>query len=92
MNIWPTAHPDIIILDGRRCFISGGPDKGEVREPNVILASGDRIAVDVESVRILQSYPGTSLEEDVWQLRQIRHAVELGLGVSRDEEYEVVEG
>ncbi len=86
------VHPDIIILDGRRCFISGGPDKGEVREPNVILASGDRIAVDVESVRILQSYPGTSLEEDVWQLRQIRHAVELGLGVSRDEEYEVVEG
>ena len=86
------VHPDIIILDGRRCFISGGPDKGEVREPNVILASGDRTALDVESVRILQSYPGTSLEGDVWQFRQIRRAVELGLGVSRDEEYEVVEG
>jgi len=85
------VHPDLIIVDGRRCFISGGPDKGEVREPNVILASGDRIAVDVEGVRIIKSYPENSLEDDVWQFRQIRRAVELGLGVSSDQEYEIIE-
>ncbi len=84
--------PDLIIIDGRRCFISEGPSKGEVREPNMILASGDRIAIDVEGMRIIKSYPGTSLEGDVWQFRQIRRAVELGLGVSSDKEYEIVEG
>jgi len=86
------VRPDLVIMDGRRCFISGGPDKGEVREPNLILASGDRIATDVEGVRILQSYTGTSLMGDAWQFRQIRRAVELDLGVSGDEEYEIVKG
>ena len=39
--------PDLIIMDGRRCFISGGPSNGDLRQPNLILASGDRIAIDV---------------------------------------------
>ena len=86
------VSPDLVIMDGRLCFISGGPDKGEVRDPNLILASGDRIAADVEGVRILQSYSGTSLDGDAWQFRQIRRAVELDLGVSCDEEYKIVDG
>ena len=86
------VRPDLIIVDGRRCFISDGPERGEVREPNIVLASGDRIAIDVEGVRIIKSYPGTSLKGDEWRYRQIRRAVKLGLGVSSDEEYEVIEG
>jgi hypothetical protein len=53
--------PDLILTDGRKCCISGGPTAGECREPGLVLASGDRIAIDVEGLRILQSYAGNSL-------------------------------
>ena len=43
--------PDLIILDGRRAFISGGPSKGELREPGLVWASSDRIALDVEGLK-----------------------------------------
>lgn len=82
------VHPNLIITDGRMCFVRGGPDKGELRHPGVILASGDRIAIDVEGLKILESYPAEgSLKGDPWQFPQIRRAVELGLGVSSQDNY-----
>jgi uncharacterized protein (DUF362 family) len=83
--------PDLIIMDARKVFITGGPAKGEMREPNFILASGNQIAIDVEGVKILQGYAGNKLEgKNVWDLAQIKHAVELGLGPRSEEEYEVI--
>lgn len=83
--------PDLIIMDGRKSFVTGGPDMGEVVEPNVILASGDRIGLDVEGVKILQSYPRDNLlQMPVWELPVIKRAVELGLGVSSEDEYKVL--
>lgn len=84
------VRPSLIIMDGRKCFIKGGPFSGEVREPNVILASGDRVAMDVEAIKIIESFDGSSLREDPWSYTQIRHAVELGLGVKSEMEYSVV--
>lgn len=84
--------PDLIIMDGRRCFISGGPSSGELREPNLILASGDRIAIDVEGLKVIQSYPGHSLKKGPWELTMIRRAVELGLGATSEAEYRVIRG
>jgi uncharacterized protein (DUF362 family) len=84
------VRPDLIIMDARKVFISGGPAKGELKAPNLILASGDQVAIDVEGVKILQSYPGNSLKGDVWNLAQIRHAIELGQGPHNEQEYEVV--
>jgi len=83
-------HPSLIIMDGRTCFITGGPFNGEVREPNVILASGDRIALDVEAIRIIKSFEGSKLTDDPWAYTQIRRAVGLGLGVKDSGDYEVV--
>ena len=82
-----TVHPDLIIMDGRKCFTTGGPDVGRVGEPNVILASGDRIAIDVEALKILQSYRG-DIEFGInpWEFPQIKHAMELGLGVKCEDE------
>lgn len=54
-------HPDLIIMDGRKCFISGGPSKGVVREPGVILASEDRVAIDIEGIKTIQTFKGNSL-------------------------------
>ena len=86
------VHPNLIIMDGRKCFINGGPACGELREPNVILASGDRVAIDVEALKIIQGYEGSSLNEDPWSYTQIRRAVELGLGVKNEQEYVVISG
>jgi uncharacterized protein (DUF362 family) len=85
--------PDLIIMDGRTSFVTGGPDTGEAVEPNVILASGDRVAIDVEGVKILQSYPRDNLiQMPVWELPIIKRAVELNLGVSSEDDYEVLTG
>lgn len=83
--------PDLIIIDGRKSFVTAGPDNGDVVEPNVILASGDRIAVDVEGLKILQAYPRDNLiQAPVWEMPLIRRAVELGLGVKSEADYRVV--
>lgn len=54
-------HPDLIIMDARKCFINGGPEQGEIKEPHLILASTDRSAIDIEAIQIIQSYAGNSL-------------------------------
>lgn len=72
--------PDLIIMDGRKCFISGGPTAGEVREPHVILASISRLEIDLEEIKIIQSFPGNNLAgikaED---MTQIKRAKEIGI-------------
>ena len=83
--------PDLIIMDGRKSFVTNGPAEGEVVEPSVIMASGDRIAIDVEGVKILQSYPRDNLiKMPVWEMPLIKRAIELGLGVSGEEDYQVL--
>jgi len=84
--------PDLIIMDARKCFINEGPSKGEVREPGLILASDDRIAIDVEGIKIIQSFKGNSLKNlDPWEIPQIKRAIELGIGVKSEGEYELLE-
>jgi uncharacterized protein (DUF362 family) len=84
------VHPNLIIMDGRKCFITGGPFSGQVRNPNVILASGDRIAMDVESIKVIESFEGSKLKENPWSYTQIQRATTLGLGVRSETEYTVV--
>jgi uncharacterized protein (DUF362 family) len=86
------VHPSLIIMDGRKCFISGGPARGELRTPGLVLASGDRVAVDVEAVKVIQSYEGNSLTADPWSYTQIRRAAELGIGARNEKEYTVITG
>jgi uncharacterized protein (DUF362 family) len=72
--------PDLVIMDARKCFINRGPSEGDVEEPNLIMASTDRVAIDVEGIKIIQGYQGNSLVGiDPWELPQIKRAIELGL-------------
>lgn len=84
------VHPSLIIMDGRKCFINGGPACGELKEPNLILASGDRIAIDVEAIKSIQSFEGNSLQNDAWSYMQIRRGVDLELGSRNEQAYAVV--
>ena len=92
IELGTVLSPDLIIMDGRKSFVTDGPAEGEVVEPEVILASGDRIALDVEGLKILKSYPRDNrLQMPVWEFPIIQRAIELGLGVCGEDDYEVLE-
>jgi uncharacterized protein (DUF362 family) len=83
--------PDLIVMDARKVFVTGGPANGQLESPNLILASGDMVSIDVEGVRILKSYEAKNrLSGDVWQIPQIRHAAEIGIGASSDDDIVVM--
>jgi uncharacterized protein (DUF362 family) len=85
MNI--PIKPDLIIMDGRISFVSGGPAIGLAVHPGVILASGDQVALDVQGVRLLQNYAAVNhLTRDAWDLPQINTAVKHGLGIQNEGE------
>lgn len=84
-------HPDLIVMDARTCFITGGPASGQCSTPNLILASGDMVSIDIEGVRTIQCCNAKNkLDMDVWEIPQIRRAVEIGFGATNDNDIEVV--
>jgi uncharacterized protein (DUF362 family) len=84
-------QPDLIIMDGRKAFVSGGPDKGQLVDPSLVLVSGDLIAIDVEAIRVLLGYQARNkLPPNPWELPQIATALKHGLGVGEGR-YIVVE-
>ncbi len=81
------VKPDLIIMDGRVSFVSGGPAIGLAVHPGVILAAGDQVAIDVQGVRLLQNYAAVNhLQGDAWDLPQIKTAVKHNLGIKSDQE------
>ncbi len=84
--------PDLVIMDGRRIFVTGGPDSGQVETPGLVLCSGDQIAIDIEGLKVIESYHAHNrLEGDLWALPLLARSVELGIGAANEDEYEVVE-
>jgi uncharacterized protein (DUF362 family) len=81
-------QPDLIVMDGRKAFVSGGPDTGELVEPGVIMASGDQVAIDVEALKILGSYKAKNrLLPNPYDSPQIVTALRHRLG---SKEYKVI--
>ncbi|MGD0496665.1 MAG: DUF362 domain-containing protein [Candidatus Bathyarchaeia archaeon] len=74
---------DFVLMDGIKAFIAGGPERGTLVEPNLLLASQDRVAIDAVGVAILKMYgaKGKVGEADVFEQDQLRRATELGFGV-----------
>jgi uncharacterized protein (DUF362 family) len=83
-------RPDLIIMDGRRSLISGGPSHGEQVKPGFILASGDQVANDVMGIKILQEwYPNMAANKIgmyAWHQKQILQAVKQGIGYAKKDE------
>ncbi len=77
--------PHLNIIDGTVSMIAGGPRKGTAVKTNVILASGDRIAGDVAGLGVIKSFDKCPAIADkgIWEQRQIKRAVEIGLGVGK---------
>jgi len=83
-------RPDLIIMDGRRSLISGGPSHGEQVKPGMILASGDQVANDVTGIRILQEWYPNMAQNKIgmyaWYQKQITQAVKVGVGFARNQD------
>jgi uncharacterized protein (DUF362 family) len=83
--------PTLVILDGVDAFVEGGPARGKLEHPHVMLASTDRIAIDAVGVAILRDL-GTTPEVSngpVFEQEQIARAVELKLGVQTPSEIKI---
>ena len=77
-------QPDLIVMDGRKAFVSGGPNKGKLAdpEPGLLFASGDLVAIDVEGMKVILGYKAKNkLPSIPWQSVQITTALKHGLGV-----------
>lgn len=77
------CRTDIVVMDATEGFFSGGPEKGKIIKPGVILASRDRVAIDVVGVALLRAY-GTVpsvMNGKIFEQEQIAHAAELGIGI-----------
>ncbi len=72
---------DLVVLDGMKCFATGGPAKGDVVSSGVVIVGGDRVAVDAVGASILKFHNATGIAGvAVKKQDQLRRAVEIGLG------------
>ena len=74
-------QPHLIIMDARKTFVTGGPASGKVENPNKLLAGTNRIDIDIEGVKIIQSYNEKNhlLNKDPIEVRTIKRALEIGI-------------
>jgi uncharacterized protein (DUF362 family) len=82
---------DFAIMDGIKAFVTGGPEKGKVVDPGLLLASRDRVALDAVGVAILKLYGAKSKvsDADVFEQDQLKRAAELGFGAKSPEEIQL---
>jgi uncharacterized protein (DUF362 family) len=84
--------PEVIVMDGVKAFISGGPATGTLADGNVFVAGTDRVAVDAVGVAILKELGSRSVPGSIFKQEQILRAVELRLGVEGPDKIELVTG
>lgn len=79
INLAYTA--DLIVLDGLRCFVSGGPAHGKETAPGIIIAGGDRVAVDAVGVAVLKFLEAEGIRDlKVKGHEQLKMAAGIGIG------------
>jgi len=74
---------DLVVMDAMDGFSTGGPDKGRLIHPGVMIAGADRIAIDAVGVALLRTYGTTDdvMKGRIIEQEQIARAAELGIGV-----------
>ena len=83
---------DVPIMDATAGFSTGGPERGDLIGPGVMLASADRIALDAVAIALLRLYGSTPdvMQGRIFAMDQIARAVELGIGVRSAEDLRLV--
>ena len=85
-------EPSLIVLDGIEAFVDGGPAHGTKKRADVILVGTDRVAIDAVGLAVLKKLGSKKdiMKRKIFKQEQIERAVDLGLGVSRPEEIEMI--
>lgn len=83
---------DLVVMDAMKAFVSDGPERGDIVEPDLMLASKDRVAIDAVGVAILRTYGSTKnvTEGRIFELDQIQRAADLGVGAKSASEIKLV--
>jgi len=83
---------DLILMDGMKAFVDKGPEQGHVVEPNLIMMSNDRVAIDAVGIAILRHYGTTKdiSKGNIFDLEQIKRAAELDIGVNSADKIKIV--
>jgi uncharacterized protein (DUF362 family) len=84
--------PSLILMDAIEAFVDGGPMTGKRKRADVIAAGTDRIAIDAVGLAILKELGSNRaiMGRKIFEQDQISRAVELGLGVKRPEDIEIL--
>jgi uncharacterized protein (DUF362 family) len=88
-----TAYsPKLIVMDGLEAFVDGGPSTGRKAAADIVIAGGDRVAVDAVGVAVLKELGSNEaiMGRRIFEQEQIKRAAELGLGVSSSRQIELV--
>ena len=85
-------RPSLILLDGIEVFTDGGPMRGARKQANVLIAGTDRIAIDAAGLAVLKDIGSNKAitGRKIFEQEQIARAAELGLGVTRPGDIEIV--
>src|SRR5947209_14619079 len=86
------VHPQLTIADATTVMIAGGPTSGTPAKADLLLLSGDRVALDAVGVALIRTFGAWPKVAGmtVWEQRQIRKAIELGLGASGPHQVELL--
>lgn len=85
-------RPRLLVMDGVEAFVDGGPMTGTKKQGNVILAGTDPVAMDAVGVAILKEMGSNDaiMGTKIFEQEQIKRAAELGLGVNKPEQINLV--
>ena len=86
------VQPVLTVADGTTTMIDGGPTSGTPSRTDLLICSGDRVAVDLTALALLRSFGKSSKLQGrrIVDQRQIRRAADLGLGVGSGRGIELV--
>lgn len=84
--------PSLIVMDAIEAFVDGGPSSGQRKRADLIIAGTDRIAIDAVGLAVLKDLGSNDaiMKNKIFEQEQIARAVELGLGISRPDNIELV--
>jgi len=76
--------PDLVLMDARKGFSTGGPEQGTVINPDLFIAGTDRVAVDAVGVALLRLHGSTRevMRGPIFAQEQIARAAALAIGVA----------
>ncbi len=85
-------RPQLIIMDGVDAFTDGGPSRGTLAHPHVMIAGTDRVAVDAVGLSVLKELGSNDaiMGTPIFQQEQMARAVEVGLGIQGPGEIELI--